>query len=142
LTEITEKMKNNNIELFKECWKEHCTLSDKIQIHNVYIDLMLRFEDEIFYNDEDFFDDQFPMASIAVRSCYLGNYKYSDTYVWFNTYGNLESGSFESDMPFNDVDEMSAFFISHYEDIEYIKAMNDFVVSCKKDFDRCSEEEM
>ena len=62
--------------------------------------------------------------------------------MWFNTYGNLESGSFESDMPFNDVDEMSAFFILHYEDIEYIKAMNDFVVSCKKDFDRCSEEEM
>ena len=133
-------MKNKNIELFKECWNERCTLSDKIQIHNVYVGMMGWDEDEIFQNDDDFFDTNFSKSADAVRSCYLGKYKYGDKYVWFNVYRNLESGSFESDMPFNDEDEMAEFFLSYYEEIKHINAMNDFVVSCEKYYGSCSEE--
>lgn len=51
------------------------------------------FEDLQFYeNNEEFFNMFFQENPIeAVRASYYGEYKYSDEYVRFNVYGNLES---------------------------------------------------
>jgi hypothetical protein len=47
---------------------------------------------EIMNNDEEFFEIYFdgkPME--AVRAAHYGNYNYTDEYVRFDGYGNLES---------------------------------------------------
>lgn len=48
---------------------------------------------EVFTNDEDFFDNYFVKPHDAVRAVYYGEYNYTDDYVKFNGYGNLESTS-------------------------------------------------
>lgn len=42
-------------------------------------------------NDEDFFDVYFKKADDAVRAVCYGDYNYTDDYVKFDGYGNLES---------------------------------------------------
>lgn len=47
---------------------------------------------EVYENDDDFFNTYFNNNVIeAVRAVSFGEYKYSDEYVKFNAYGNLES---------------------------------------------------
>ena len=48
---------------------------------------------EAHENDEEFFDTYFDNAMEAVRSAHYGRYNYSDYYVRFDAYGNLESFS-------------------------------------------------
>lgn len=49
------------------------------------------YEDRIYENDEDFFEENFSNADSAVRAVCYGEYHYTDEYVVFNAYGNLES---------------------------------------------------
>lgn len=45
-------------------------------------------------NDDDFFNTYFGNNTIeAVRATQFGDYKYSDNYVKFNAYGNLDSAN-------------------------------------------------
>lgn len=47
-----------------------------------------------YYNDDDFFAMAFGTNVLdAVRAVCYGNYKYSDDYVRFDAYGNLESAN-------------------------------------------------
>lgn len=47
---------------------------------------------EYFYNDEEFFRTFFHNQTMeAVRAVTYGDYRYTDAYVVFNAYGNLES---------------------------------------------------
>ena len=49
-------------------------------------------DDYIYYNDEYFFKDYFTdNVDGAVRVVYYGDYRYMDTFLVFNGYGNLES---------------------------------------------------
>jgi hypothetical protein len=49
-------------------------------------------DDEIYSNDEDFFNTFFEgKTNEAVRAVCYGEYRYTDEYVMFNGYGNLES---------------------------------------------------
>lgn len=43
------------------------------------------------YNDEDFFDTFFTRPIEVARAISFGDYRYSDEFVRFNGYGNLES---------------------------------------------------
>ena len=45
----------------------------------------------IYYNDEYFFEECFARTDDAVRLVCYGDYRYRDTYVVINGYGNLES---------------------------------------------------
>lgn len=99
-------------------------------------------EDEIESNDEDFFDTFFegkPME--AVRASFYGNYRYADDYVWFNAYGNLESGDYEDQLPLRDAEEMAEWYIEHYEEVEYITEMGDFCDACEEGENEEDEEE-
>jgi hypothetical protein len=69
-----------------------------ITIHNQYCHVEKYYDDEIFINDEEFFNTFFHNAADeAVRATFYGDYNYSHDYVKFNGYGNLES--------FNDASE-------------------------------------
>lgn len=48
---------------------------------------------EYFENDESFFKDYFSDVFEAVRATQYGEYSFSDEYVHFNAYGNLDSCS-------------------------------------------------
>ena len=48
---------------------------------------------EVYENDADFFKMFFTNPMEAVRATQFGNYNYSDDYVKFNGYGNLDSCS-------------------------------------------------
>lgn len=46
---------------------------------------------DYFENDEWFLNDMFQSTADAVRAVCYGKYNYTDDYVKFNAYGNLES---------------------------------------------------
>jgi hypothetical protein len=48
---------------------------------------------DVYENDEEFFTLFFKNPMEAVRATQFGNYNYSDDYVRFNGYGNLDSCS-------------------------------------------------
>jgi len=72
--------------------------NELIDIHNRYCQIENYHDNEIFTNDEEFFNTFFyNAADKAVRAVFYGDYNYSHDYVMFNGYGNLES--------FNDASE-------------------------------------
>ena len=81
-------------ETFEEKFNELST-SEKIDIFNDYCFEYGDSDDMLHSFDEEFFDEQFsdnPME--AVRATFFGNIKnWSDEYIRFNAYGNLESVS-------------------------------------------------
>ena len=61
-----------------DLWNEYCSEEDM--------------DSYIYYNDEYFFGEYFPNnVAEAVRAVCYGDYRYRDTYVVFNGYGNLET---------------------------------------------------
>ena len=58
------------------------------------------YDDEVFYNDDDFFDNMFPSnMGIARAVWYSGdNYRYCDKFVKFDAYGNLKSAAYLKDL--------------------------------------------
>ena len=121
------------VELFVEGY-ETCELSSKIEIHNIYIrETNGGCGYEIESNDEDFFNTFFegkPME--AVRASYYGDFRYNDDWVWFNAYGNLESGDNEEELPLCDAEEMAEWYIDNYEELDHIKEMGDFCDTCEE----------
>lgn len=68
------------------------TSNELVNLHNTYCQNNNYCDDEIFCNDEEFFNMFFDGKVIeAVRATCYGNYNYSQSYVKFNGYGNIES---------------------------------------------------
>lgn len=121
------------VELFNVGWV-NCSTAEKVDIHNTYA-RENNPDDEIYENDEEFFETYFEGRPFeAVRSSYFGHYKFSDNYVWFNGYANLDSSNFVDEMPIY-VDEMIDWLIENYDEISYIDAMKEFCDACENGFD-------
>lgn len=75
--------------------KEHFTVEELIEMANDVNAWNGELEDLRYYeNDEWFFKDMFSdNIDEAVREICYGNYNYTDDYVKWNAYGNLESCS-------------------------------------------------
>jgi len=87
----------NNLEAVKNYLNNDCDDSDLLTIHNTYSQENSS-DDEIYNNDEDFFNTFFDGKVLeAVRAVCFGDYRYSDDYVMFNGYANLESFNNVSD---------------------------------------------
>lgn len=63
--------------------------SDKLDIWNNYA--LYTGDEMIFQNEECFFEEMFSTTDEAVRAVCYGEYHYTDEYVRFNPYGNLET---------------------------------------------------
>lgn len=63
-----------------------------VEVHNKYCDAYNDM-DNIIYENDDYFLETYFMERPAelARSIQYGDYRYSDDYVQFNGYGNLES---------------------------------------------------
>ena len=74
---------------------ENMKTDELINLNNIYCSEANYHDDEIYVNDDDFFNTFFQNDVIgAVRATTYGNYSYGHKYVKFNGYGNLESFDF------------------------------------------------
>lgn len=78
--------------------------NDLISSYNDFVS----YDDMIFENSDEFFEENFATHAKAVRAALFGHYNYNDSYVKFNGYGNLES-------------------LSSYELLEEIKGDSDYL---------------
>lgn len=134
--------KDKLIELFVECYN-NCELTTKIDIHNIYVrETSSYYDDEIAHNDDEFFNMFFENnPSGAVRASSFGDFRYNDDWVWFNGYGNLETGNYEDQLPLRDAEDMAEWYIDHYDEVDYITEMVDFCNECEEGVDEEEEEE-
>lgn len=66
--------------------------SELVNVHNQYCQNANCSDDEIYSNDEEFFNIFFEGKVLeAVRAVSFGEYRYQDEYVIFNGYANLET---------------------------------------------------
>lgn len=77
------------------------TSEEIMELNNLLCEDLNNMDDLIYYNDEEFFEIYFTKALDAVQAVHFGNYNYSDDFVKFNGYGNLDSFSFldENNLP-------------------------------------------
>lgn len=113
-----EEMHKNEGEL--QNYFDNLSESELVAYHNTYCQETSHSDDEIFDNDESFFDMFFSDTMKAVRAVCYGEYDYTDDFVKFNGYGNLESSNDATD--FIDVDDLinDAFENPERYDIEFI----------------------
>jgi hypothetical protein len=72
--------------------------NELVNFHNIYCQNQNNGDDEIYTNDEEFFNIFFEGKVLeAVRAVSFGEYNYSHDYVKFNGYGNLISFNSPSD---------------------------------------------
>ena len=62
-----------------------------VAIHNEYCESLGYDDDRIYVNDEDFFECYFSDTMSAIRAICYGEYSYTDDYVVFNGYANLDT---------------------------------------------------
>lgn len=67
---------------------------DIMQLNNTFCDISSYVGLYIYINDEDFFQDYFKNRIDIARAISYGDYRFSDEYVRFDGYGNLESMDF------------------------------------------------
>jgi antirestriction protein len=66
--------------------------SELVGLHNQWCDSTYHFDDQIYYNDEEFFETCFSgRTTEAVRAAIYGDYNCGSDWVTFNGYGNLQS---------------------------------------------------
>lgn len=70
-----------------------------------------------------------------------GHYNYADDWVWFNAYGNLESGDYEEQLPLRAGEEMAEWYIDNYDEVSYVDGMEDFCEACENGDDDDDEGE-
>jgi len=107
-------------EKFKELF-EDLDRSEKISIYNEYCLEHGCGEDMLQYFDEEFFDTYFEDKMEVCRATFFGDIKsWSDEYIRFNAYGNLES---VSDLEAEDIVEDSLEEIFEHPDVweDYIE---------------------
>lgn len=66
---------------------------DLLSVWREVCDLFNLSDSEIFENDEEFFEIWGATGIEVARSVHYGDYRYSDDYVHFDGYGNLESSN-------------------------------------------------
>ena len=71
---------------------ENMTEGQLIELNNRYCDEFGYHDNEIYINDEEFFNTYFEGKPMEVaRAIFYGDYNFSHEYVIFNGYGNLET---------------------------------------------------
>lgn len=80
------------IEISNDRLPDDDDVDEWISLHNQYCQEKGYGDDEIYENDEDFFQTFFAdRIDEAVRATQFGRYHYTDAYVVFNGYGNLDT---------------------------------------------------
>jgi len=95
-------------------------------------------DDEIFSNDEDFFETYFSGKIMdAMRAVSFGEYNFNDDYVKFNGYANLETFNTISDHV--DISDLAGWILDNDKMSEY--DMDYFEEDMQKEFISYAEEQ-
>lgn len=87
MTTINTKLIDSIIDQIKEM-----DSNKLIELNNLFCQSAHYFDDEVFENDEYFFDTYFHNRPFEVaRSTFYGDYNFSHDFVRFDGYGNLKS---------------------------------------------------
>ena len=89
--------------------------SEIFDLNNRFCDSANYSCDQLFMNDDEFFEIFFSKSIDAVRAVHFGDYNWSHDYVMFDGYGNLQSYSYLDynnlpDMPLNIAEYISDNF--------------------------------
>ena len=119
------KTMENLIEYLKEnvTTDELLEMTQSVNSYNGALDYLYYYE-----NDEEFFETMFQTKDEVARAVCYGDYSYTDDYVKFNAYGNLESvNQWELEEELNDYKEeiIDEYLNAYEEDKEYF---NDDVI--------------
>lgn len=102
--------------------------SELINIHNEYCQSTNNSDDEIYNNDEDFFNIFFEGNVMeAVRAVSFGEYSYSHDYVVFNGYANLETFNNPTDKV--DIESIASDILENTENYYGIELEECFQIS-------------
>jgi len=110
--DLTEQLENLSL-------TDKIRLVDEIHSYDVIFDYLVAYE-----NDEEFFQTFFSSNVMdIIRAVYYGDYRYTDEYVRFDKYGNLESFSsseFESDF-YDEINNIIDWILENPDsiDLEY-----------------------
>lgn len=125
-----------------EYLKENVTTDELLEMvqsvngYNGALDYLYYYE-----NDEEFFETMFQTKDEVARAVCYGDYSYTDDYVKFNAYGNLESvNQWELEEKLNEYKEeiIDEYLNAYEEDKEYF---NDDVIKKIEEWEEESGEE-
>jgi hypothetical protein len=104
------------------------TPGELIDLNNTYCQSAHYSDSEIYSNDEDFFETYFANETLkAVRATQYGDYRYSDDYVIFNGYGNLDSFNYmNTDKLCELVGTMAEYIEENEQDFTHLFDFSDF----------------
>ena len=108
-------MKNTakNIEEYLDNLEDHELLS----VNREYLENTNNLDDDIYNNDEEFFEIHFSDKVMdAIRAVQFGKYNYTDAYVKFDGYANLETTNHLED--FIDISELAEYIHENPEDFD------------------------
>jgi hypothetical protein len=94
---------------------ENFNYNQLLELNNAYCEAINNMDNQIFSNDEDFFEMFFPNAGDGLRvaqAVFYGDYKYSHDYVMFDGYGNLQSYDYISAKELCELPEVMAEYIA------------------------------
>ena len=96
--------------------------SDLVDLNNTYCRENNYNDDEVFYNDEEFFETFFSSKPYELaRAINFGSYNFADDYVKFNGYGNLETVNYFSVADLVEtVDNIADWCIKNPSDISHL----------------------
>lgn len=99
---------------------DNMTSAELVELNNRYCQEVGYSNDEIFSNDEEFFEMFFANKPMdAVRASFYGDYRYADDFVRFDGYGNLYSfNSMTTNELVDIVDTMAEEIADRFEDFE------------------------
>lgn len=93
---------------------------DLLEIYNELVENAGYSDDRVYNNGESFLDEMFSSPSDAVAAVCYGDYKFTDDFVKFDGYANLQSGNYLTDLvdkdTFLDLLEEAEYNINEYED--------------------------
>ena|SRR5690554_1340934 len=91
--------------------------SELLSINREYLENINNLDSDIYENDEEFFEVYFPNKVMdAIRAVQFGDYRYTDTYVKFDGYANLETTNHLED--FIDISELAEYIHENPEDFD------------------------
>jgi hypothetical protein len=108
---------------------ENFNSNQLLELNNAYCEAINNMDNQIFSNDEDFFEMFFPNAGDGLRvaqAVFYGDYKYSHDYVMFDGYGNLQSYDYISAKELCELPEtMVEYIAENFNEFSHLDLFSD-----------------
>jgi len=108
---------------------ENFNSNQLLELNNAYCEAINNMDNQIFSNDNDFFEMFFPNAGDGLRvaqAVFYGDYKYSHDYVMFDGYGNLQSYDYISAKELCELPEtMVEYIAENFNEFSHLDLFSD-----------------